>query len=176
MFGVLVILFTVIPAIEIYLLFNIGGAIGGMSTFLVVITTGIVGAALAKSQGLHILNKVQTDLAKGELPADQLVHGFLVFGGGLLLLTPGFLTDALGLSMVIPGSRHFYAAFLKSKVKSGLDSGTIKFSSFGAGSSSGFAGGFQSDSFDQSPPESEQTDQQVQNDTDTFDAEYSKKE
>lgn len=146
MFAILVALFTLVPALEIYLLIKIGGAIGGLNTIIVVVTTGIVGAALAKSQGLAILNKIQTDLNSGKLPADQLIHGLLVFGGGLLLLTPGFFTDFLGLSMVFPGSRHFYVALLKSKVQKGLDEGTIQFTSFNSGGFSGFSGGFSSQS------------------------------
>lgn len=114
MFFFLLILFTVIPAIEIYLLFTIGAKIGGMNTLFVVIATGILGATLAKSQGLSILNRMQVNLAKGEVPADQFIHGLLVFGGGLLLLTPGFLTDVLGLSMVMPGTRNMIAHFMKS--------------------------------------------------------------
>ena len=139
MFGILVLLFTVIPAIEIYLLINIGGARGGLNTILVVITTGIVGAALAKSQGLAIINKIQTDIGTGQLPADQIIHGLLVFGGGLLLLTPGFLTDILGLSMVIPGSRHIIVVFAKSAIDKGIKSGNVHFTTFGQ---NGFGGGF----------------------------------
>ena len=85
MFGILVLLFTIIPAIEIYLLINIGGALGGVNTILIVVITGIVGAGLAKSQGLAIINKIQKDIGAGQLPADQIIHGLLVFGGGLLL-------------------------------------------------------------------------------------------
>ena len=129
MFSILVLLFTVIPAIEIYLLFSIGGQIGGINTLIVVITTGIVGAALAKSQGLSILHKIQTDLNKGSIPTDQFTHGLLVFGGGLLLLTPGFLTDILGLSMVFPGTRHVIAGFLKHWFDKGIASGSVHFSS-----------------------------------------------
>lgn len=129
MFGILLLLFTVVPALEIYLLINIGSQIGGLNTIAVVILTGIVGAALAKSQGLAIINKIQKDLNQGALPADQIIHGLLVFGGGLLLLTPGFLTDILGLSMVIPGTRHVLVKMLKAQFKKGIQNGNIFFSS-----------------------------------------------
>ncbi len=131
MFPVLVLLFTVIPAIEIYLLFSIGAQIGGLNTLAVVILTGIVGASLAKSQGLAILASIQNDLNKGALPTNQLTHGLLVFGGGLLLLTPGFLTDIMGLSMVFPGTRHLLVVFLKEYFERAIKSGNIKFASFG---------------------------------------------
>lgn len=131
MFPILVLLFTVIPAIEIYLLFSIGAEIGGLNTLAVVVLTGIVGASLAKSQGLAILSGIQGELSKGALPANQLMHGFLVFGGGLLLLTPGFLTDIIGLSMVFPGTRHILLVFLKGFFENAIKSGNIKFASFG---------------------------------------------
>jgi UPF0716 protein FxsA len=129
MFGILVLLFTIVPALEIYLLITIGGQIGGLNTIAVVVLTGIVGAALAKSQGLAIINKIQSDLAKGALPADQFMHGLLVFGGGLLLLTPGFLTDILGLSMVIPGTRHLLVGYVKVLIQKGIESGNVHFTS-----------------------------------------------
>lgn len=132
MFSLLVLLFTIIPAIEIYLLFSIGGQIGGLNTMLIVILTGIVGASLAKSQGLAIINKVQTDLQSGSIPTDQFMHGLLVFGGGLLLLTPGFLTDILGISMVFPGTRHIIALFLKDILTRAVANGNVSFSSFGS--------------------------------------------
>lgn len=129
MFGLLILLFTLVPALEIYLFINVGSFIGGFNTIVIVILTGIVGAALAKSQGLSILNKIQRDLSKGLLPADQLIHGLLVFGGGLLLLTPGFLTDILGLSMVFPGTRHIIVSKLKNKFEQGVKNGNIFFTS-----------------------------------------------
>lgn len=129
MFAILLLLFTVVPALEIYLMIEVGSQIGGINTISIVILTGIIGASLAKSQGLSILQKIQRDLNKGALPADQIVQGFLVFAGGLLLLTPGFLTDLLGLSMVFPGTRHILVKFLKGKLEKGMQNGNIFFSS-----------------------------------------------
>ncbi|WP_372651599.1 FxsA family protein [Halobacteriovorax sp.] len=145
MFPILVLLFTVIPAIEIYLLFSIGAQIGGLNTLAVVILTGVVGASLAKSQGLAILGSIQNDLNRGALPTTQLMHGLLVFGGGLLLLTPGFLTDIIGLSMVFPGTRHILIIFLKDYFEKAIKSGNIKFASFGSG------GGFSYSSTESQP-------------------------
>ena len=89
MFLILVLLFTCIPALELYLLFSVGAQIGAINTILIIIGTGIVGASLAKSQGLELLFKIQDQLNKGQMPTGQLLQGFLVMGGGLLLLTPG---------------------------------------------------------------------------------------
>lgn len=113
MFFNLVLLFTVIPALELFLLFRIGALVGGMNTFAIIIMTGVIGAALAKSQGIAIAQNVQKQLAKGEIPANEMIQGLLVLGGGLLLLTPGFLTDILGFSMVLPGTRWILARMLK---------------------------------------------------------------
>jgi UPF0716 protein FxsA len=96
MFGILILLFTLVPALEFYLLFSIGSEIGAANTFGIIILTGVVGAALAKMQGLAILGKLQSELNQGKMPAAEIAHGFIVFGGGLLLLTPGFMTDVLG--------------------------------------------------------------------------------
>jgi UPF0716 protein FxsA len=136
----LILLFTLLPALEFYLLFKIGSIIGPFETFMIIIFTGVFGAFLAKTQGLSIFFETRTKIANGQIPAKQLVHGFLVFGGGLLLLTPGFLTDIIGFSMVLPGTRHIICAWLSLMIQKGIASGVIKFASFksaGAGFSAG---------------------------------------
>jgi UPF0716 protein FxsA len=125
MFLILLLQFTVIPALEIFLFIEIGGRIGSINTFMIVIVTGIIGASLAKSQGIQIIQKIQSELNRGALPADQFIHGLLVFGGGLLLLTPGFLTDFLGLSMVFPVTRFFMIGFAKGIIEKGMKNGNI---------------------------------------------------
>jgi UPF0716 protein FxsA len=173
MFPILVLLFTVIPALEIYLLFSIGGQIGGLNTLFVVIATGIIGASLAKSQGLSILNKIQTDLNRGAIPTDQFTHGLLVFGGGLLLLTPGFLTDILGISMVFPGTRHIIASYVKHLFAKGIASGNVHFSSSFGGFTAGQRGGFTHETHENFE-ERNRGPRQV--DANTFEAEFEKKE
>jgi UPF0716 protein FxsA len=127
MLSFLILLFTVVPALEFYLLFSIGSQIGAGNTFLIIILTGVIGAFLAKLQGLSVLMNIQETLNKGQIPATDIVHGFIVFGGGLLLLTPGFLTDVLGFCMVIPGTRHLIVLFLMNYFKKGVASGNIRF-------------------------------------------------
>ncbi|MBT3984526.1 MAG: FxsA family protein [Bacteriovoracaceae bacterium] len=165
MFFVLLLLFTVVPALEIYLLITASSAIGGGYTIGIVLLTGLVGAALAKSEGLSILGKIQSEMSKGQLPANQFIHGLLVFGGGLLLLTPGFLTDILGLSMVIPGSRHLLVSLLKGYFKKGIETGNIHFAS-----NINFQS-FQSNFDSQSAGPSSHTESQIG--TKVFEAEYS---
>jgi UPF0716 protein FxsA len=159
-------LFTVVPAIEIYLFIEIGGKIGSLNTFMIVIVTGIVGASLAKSQGLQIIQKIQTELNRGALPADQFIHGLLVFGGGLLLLTPGFLTDILGLSMVFPLTRFFMIGFAKDVINKGMKNGNINvFTTNGSPSSKE-----KSDFFNSSPEEKSESIDNV------IEADFSRKE
>jgi UPF0716 protein FxsA len=139
MFPILILLFTVVPAIEIFLLFQIGGEIGGINTLIVIISTGIIGASLAKSQGLHILMKIQESTQRGEVPGNQIIQGLMVFAGGLLLLTPGFLTDIFGFSLVMPGTRHLLMIWVKKVLENAMKSGNINFKSFGQGAQSGFS-------------------------------------
>ena len=134
MFLLLVFLFTVLPAIEIYLLFKVGGEIGAFYTFLVVVFTGILGASLAKSQGFMILTKIQSSLASGGIPGKHIIHGLMVFAGGLLLLTPGFLTDIFGFSLVIPGTRHFLYIWVKLGLVKLAGNSNFKFQTFGQSS------------------------------------------
>jgi len=108
----LILCFTVIPVFEIFLLFQFSDNIGGLNTILLVIMTGVVGATLARQQGYRVMAEVQAKMQDGQLPASDLVQGVLIFCGGLLLLTPGFVTDALGLALVLPGTRHIFAGFL----------------------------------------------------------------
>lgn len=172
MFGLLILLFTLIPALEIYLLIQVGGVIGGLNTILIVVVTGIVGATLAKAQGLAVLYKIQNDLSQGQIPTDQILHGLLVFGGGLLLLTPGFITDILGFSMVIPGTRHLIATALKQYFQNGIKNGNIRFTNFGQGQS-----GFKSYTFyssSQSPFE-ESTNTEFISDENVIEAEFKEK-
>lgn len=133
MFLPLVFLFTVLPALEIFLLFKIGGEIGGMNTFLIVVLTGIVGASLAKSQGLAILTQIQTEMSKGGIPAKPIIHGLMVFAGGLLLLTPGFLTDIFGFSLVMPGPRHILYFWVQKLLEKAAKSGRFQVHTFSAG-------------------------------------------
>ena len=112
-FVILLLLFTVIPAIEIGLFVMIGGEIGPIATVAVVLFTGIAGASLARLQGFSVLRQIQTTIGQGSLPTDELVEGAIVLFGGALLLTPGFLTDAFGLSCLLPITRKGYAMLLR---------------------------------------------------------------
>ena len=105
MFLRLLLLFTIVPLIELYLLITIGGYIGVAPTIAIVIGTGILGAWLARWQGLAVLRRITEETAAGRLPTDALVDGLLVLVAGAVLLTPGLITDTVGFALLIPTSR-----------------------------------------------------------------------
>lgn len=102
----LFLLFTVIPAAEIAILIAIGSAIGPLPTFLMLVLSGVVGAWFAKREGLAVLRQLGHDAATGLPPAERVVEAALVAAGGLLLVTPGLLTDVAGLLLVVPWTRR----------------------------------------------------------------------
>ncbi len=108
MLGYLILLFTVVPVIELALLIKVGQHIGVAYTLGIVVITGIVGAYLAKLQGLLTLRRIQDDINQGIMPADRLFDGVLILCSGILLLTPGFITDMIGLMGLIPFTRRFF--------------------------------------------------------------------
>lgn len=103
----LVILFTVVPIIEVYLLIKIGSLIGALPTVALLLSISLSGAWLVCHQGFTILRRIQSEMLQGRLPAGDLLDGALVLIGGVLLLTPGFFTDFLGLFFLISFTRTF---------------------------------------------------------------------
>jgi UPF0716 protein FxsA len=121
----LILLFTLIPLIELSLLIELGKQIGLGSTIAIVILTGILGAYLAKHEGFIAINRIQQDLSQGRLPAESLIDGVIILAGGLLLLTPGLLTDAIGFMALFPFTRDYLKKFLKQKFKQKINTGEI---------------------------------------------------
>ena len=102
---VLVLLFIVVPILELYVLIQIGSAIGILPTIALLILDSVLGAALMRSQGRAVWMRFNRTLAEGRVPGREVVDGVLVIFGGALLLTPGFLTDILGLILLLPPTR-----------------------------------------------------------------------
>jgi UPF0716 protein FxsA len=119
---VLFLLFLAIPLLEIYFLILVGQWIGALPTVLLVILTAAVGAALARHQGIATLQRLQTTLARGELPALELFEGVILLVGALLLLTPGFITDLAGFTCLFPAARRVLALWAMRHVKTGVPS------------------------------------------------------
>lgn len=107
MFRILFILFLLVPLLEIYLLIKVGGIIGAIPTVFMVVFTAVLGGALLRHQGLYTFAKVQTALARGELPTVAMLEGVVILISGALLLTPGFFTDTLGFLGLVPPLRQW---------------------------------------------------------------------
>ncbi len=116
MFFRLFILFTLIPIIELALLIEVGSRIGTFNTILLIITTGIAGALLAQSQGLAVIHKMQVEASLGRPPAGELFDGLFVLVGGILLITPGLITDLLGFIFLFPKSMDLINQWIIKKV------------------------------------------------------------
>ena len=113
MFPKLLFLFIITPIVEMALLIELGKRIGTPQTIGIIVLTGIVGASLAKSQGLRILRDIKQTVNDARIPHDQLIAGVLILIGGALLITPGILTDATGFILVIPWTRRLVRERLK---------------------------------------------------------------
>jgi UPF0716 protein FxsA len=101
----LFLLFTLVPLVELAILIRIGYATEWWVPLLLVILTGIIGAALARWQGFHVLERIRGDLRAGRMPTESLIDGFLVLLAGILLVTPGVVTDVAGCVLLIPPIR-----------------------------------------------------------------------
>lgn len=111
MFIRLLAIFILVPVVELYVLLKVGGLIGIVPTVALILLTGIAGAWLARTQGFDLLRRIRTELAEGRLPASELLEGAMVLAGGMLLLTPGFCTDLLGFSLLVPFTRIYVKRF-----------------------------------------------------------------
>lgn len=126
----LLLAFTLIPIAEIYLLIEIGHVIGSLSTVLLVIATGIVGAYLARMQGMQTMRRIQHSLGQGVMPAEALIDALLIFAAGVVLLAPGFITDAVGLLLLFPVTRYYFKGLLKRKINRWIKNQTIHFNRY----------------------------------------------
>jgi len=111
--GRLFLLFTVVPLVELYLLIAIGRMLGPVATIGLVLLTGALGAWFARLEGARVIRRWQEAMARQQLPKDGVIDGLLIFIGGLMLITPGILTDIAGLSMVMPPTRRFIGGFVR---------------------------------------------------------------
>jgi UPF0716 protein FxsA len=113
MFGLLVILFLVVPIVELFVIVKVAGSIGVLETIGALVVVSIIGAWLVRRQGVAIWQRAQREMASGQMPDKSLLDGVLVLMGGALLLTPGFVTDGVGLLAVFPPTRAVIRAGLR---------------------------------------------------------------
>ena len=121
----LFLLFTLIPVLELWILIKLGSAMGVFAALALVIGTGIAGASLAKIQGLHTLHKIRECMAQGITPADELIDALMILVAGIVLITPGLLTDISGILLLVPASRNRIKAWAKEAINKKVADGTI---------------------------------------------------
>ncbi len=134
-----ILLFTVLPALELVVLIKVGGVIGAWNTVLIILLTGILGAYLARLQGFIVLRRIQEQLARGCLPNAELLDGLMILIGGIVLLTPGFITDVFGFVLLIPWTRRLIKGGIRHQFESMIRDGrVVRWSSSDDGVSRGY--------------------------------------
>lgn len=123
----LLLLFILIPAVELSLLILSGEVIGILWTFILIVITGIIGARLAKKEGTAALQRIREDLAMGRIPGQSLLEGLCILIGGIFLITPGFLTDLTGFLLMVPFFRRKGADLLREWVREQVKKGNFVF-------------------------------------------------
>ncbi len=160
-------LFIAIPLIELYLIIQVGSIIGALWTVILVVLTAVIGVNLLRMQGFNTLQRAQRSMAQGQMPAQEMLEGMLLAIAGVLLLTPGFLTDSLGFLCLIPVTRQALVHFLLARVQ--IHGSGFQFQS----------GGFQQPGADQPRYQNEHIQRDGQNSGQrgqTIDGEFERKE
>ncbi len=121
----LVAIFIIVPLAELYVIIQVGGAIGIGPTIVILLADSLVGAMLLRSQGRAAWVRFNRALAEGRMPHKEVFDGVLIIFGGALLLTPGFITDVLGLILLIPPTRAIVRAFASRMVRRRLETGGV---------------------------------------------------
>lgn len=123
MFRILLALIIVVPALEIWLLITAGKLIGAIPTIMLIILTGVLGAWLAKYQGVTALRNAQQKMNSGQMPGDVIIDGLCILIGGVVLLTPGFITDAIGFALLLPATRNLIKPSIMRAIRNRMDRG-----------------------------------------------------
>lgn len=131
--GKLALLFVLVPIVELVILIQLGQIVGLLPTLLLVLSTGIGGAMLARAEGLRVLFQFQRELASGRLPGQSALDGISVLVGGALLLTPGLLTDIAGFSLLFPPSRRWIQSRVRARLERQIADGSIRVVAMGPG-------------------------------------------
>ncbi len=119
----LFLLFTLLPVLELFLLVDVGGRIGALNTIGVCVLTGFLGAGLARREGAGVVQRIQAEVQRGGLPARELLDGALILVAGVVLLTPGFVTDAMGLALLFPPTRALVRLYVARRLQRGREGG-----------------------------------------------------
>lgn len=128
MLAVLFLLFIALPIAELWILVQLGQSVGFWLTLAIVLGTGALGAALAKSQGMRVIGEVQRELAAGRVPHRQVLDGMAILVGGTLLLTPGFISDVGGLALLFPPTRRLLQTIARRWLEGKIAKGAVRVS------------------------------------------------
>jgi len=120
-------LFILMPLMELAILVYLGTIIGALYTVLIVVATGILGAVMARHQGLAALSRIRSNIDSGIMPANELFDGALILAGGLLLLTPGIITDIVGFAVLVPQTRRIIGRWIRSLIHRRIQRGEIHY-------------------------------------------------
>ncbi len=115
MFGKFLALFIIVPLLELALLIEVGKYLGVWNTIALVLVTAVAGAMMMQLEGLRVWNNLQQDLMSMQMPTDNIINGVLILIGGIVLLTPGIITDIIGISLLLPFTRAIYRNILKKR-------------------------------------------------------------
>jgi UPF0716 protein FxsA len=151
--GWLLLLFIVVPVVELALLIQLGRLVGTLATLALIVFTGALGAWLARRQGLGVLRTVRGEMADGRVPAGPLVDGALILVAGAVLMTPGVLTDAFGFFLLVPAGRRLLKAYLKRRFEHAVERGGVVVTGDPFGRSAPFGGRTERDVTPRQPPE-----------------------
>jgi UPF0716 protein FxsA len=120
----------VVPFIELWGIFQVGSWIGGWNTFFILILMALAGAYLAKAEGRKVWGEAQRQMQAGQIPGQSLLDGLCVLAGGLLLLIPGFLSDIVGITLLIPVTRSYYRQIMLHWIEKRIRNGNFRIGRF----------------------------------------------
>jgi UPF0716 protein FxsA len=130
MFFKLFVAFAILPVLEIYVLIQVGTRVGAANTVILVLLSALIGAWLARQQGMRTLLKIRENMHQGIMPAEELLDALLIFVAGAVLLTPGFITDGFGLLILFPPTRNRFKRWLRKKFDQWMNQGRMRIHRF----------------------------------------------
>lgn len=125
--GKIVIFFILAPILDLYILISASREMGFLTTVLLIVATSIAGYYLARSEGKLVIRNINRDLSQGMVPDEELLNGLCILLGGIFLIIPGIVTDIIGITMVLPGTRDLYKSYFKKAFINKINRGTNKF-------------------------------------------------
>jgi UPF0716 protein FxsA len=131
MIGRFLLLFILVPLLELYILIKIGGYLGAFQTVALVVLTALLGVVLVRFEGLKTLQQIRQSLSQGIVPAEEMVDGVLIFVGGILLITPGVLTDLFALVLLVPYTRTIFKRWLRRRFDRMVAAGNVRLQYYG---------------------------------------------